>query len=791
VSETCSFCGLPTPDPPVTGDGTEADGAFCCWGCLEVARTLDARDERGEPGADADTHARERLETGADPEEDPDGESAFVAVEGMHCTTCEAFLEARTTDCEGVAAASASYPTGTMRVVYDPDATDPERIAEAATGTGYDARAGADPGVDRDEGTGAGATGRLLVGGFFGMMTMCWYVLLLYPAYLGLPPETRLIDLQGTAGTYLLWNVWLMATVVVGYTGAPLLRGAYVSLRTGRPNMDLLVGIAVSAAYLYSVGALLLGGTEVYFDVAIVVVLAVGIGDRYADRMRRRAAGRLTDLTEERVAEARRRAGTDGDTERVAADDLEPGDEVVVRAGERVPADGTVAEGTGAADESLVTGEALPVQKAPGDEAVGGALLTDGGVVVTVGPGATNTLDRLADLLWEVRSRRPGVQRLADRAAAVFVPLVLVLSAATVAWHLLGGDVGDALLAGLAVLVVSCPCALGLATPLAVAAGIRAALADGIVATDGAVFETAPEIETVAFDKTGTLTTGRMRVLDVEGGADVRRRAAAVERFADHPVAAAVVEAAEDGSAAATDFEEHPGRGASAVVDGDRVLVGRRALFEERGLTVPDRLVERHDAARAAGRVPVLVGWDGRARGLLVAGDEPREGWEDVVADLAADREVVVITGDGEAAAERFREHPGIDRVFAGVPPEAKAGIVERLQADGPVAMVGDGSNDAPALATADLGIALERGTRLAADAADAVVTTDDPGAVPRLFDVIGGTNRRIRENLAWAFCYNAVAVPLAVAGLLNPAFAAVAMAASSVLVVANSARSL
>jgi len=545
------------------------------------------------------------------------------------------------------------------------------------------------------------------------------------------------------------------------------------------------------------------------------------VGDYYRDRIRRAAAGRLTELTSQRVERARLR--TESGTETVAVDALSPGDEVVVDDGERIPVDGRIAEGTAGVDESLVTGESLPVRKTPGEPVLGGATVTQGELVVRVGPAAESTVSRLTELLWRVQSERGGVQRLVDRVAAVFVPLVVGLAVLAAVAHLLGGAAPtDALLTGLAVLVVSCPCALGLATPLATAAGVRTALDEGVVVTDGSAFETASEVDVVAFDKTGTLTTGEMRLVERPDDPALRR-AAAVEQFADHPLATAIVEAANAGTQAADvtgdagtqlsdvtvdDVEHHPGRGVSATVEvapkpsdatveagqqaveSEHVVVGTPGLLAEAGLSVPAELAERCERARADGQIPALVGWDGRARDLVVGGDRPREEWEPVVEALAP-REVVVITGDGPAAAAPFERHDAVDEVFAGVPPNAKAEVVERLRSRGTVAMVGDGTNDAPALGTADLGISLASGTALAADAADAVVTTDELSAVPRVFDLTTRTRRRIRENLAWAFCYNAVALPLALLGLLNPLFAALAMTASSLLVVGNSARSL
>ena len=767
----CTLCGLPTPPSPHTA--SDVDGQFCCRGCLEVARTVDAP---------ADADAETALETGPDLDA-VDGEEGYLDVEGMHCVTCERFLEATVADAPGVRAAEASYVSGMVRVVYDGDRTAPSRVATAATGHGYEASPTGEDADASDQRT----VGRLLVGGFFGMMTMVWYLLFLYPVYLGVRPEALLVDLSGSAGGYLLANVWLMATVVLGYTGYPILRGAAVSLRVGHPNMDLLVAVAATTAYCYSTLALLLGHTDVYFDVVVVVVLAVSLGDYYQDRIRRRAAGRLADAARERTDRARRR--TPSGTETVPRSAVAGGDELVVREGERVPVDGTVADGTAAVDEALVTGESLPLSKSPGDDVIGGATVTDGGLVVRADPEPTSTADRLVETLWRVQSGRPSAQRLVDRIAAVFVPLVFVLAALTLGWHLAtGAGTTAAALTGLTVLVVSCPCALGLATPMAVAAGVRDALAAGVVVTDDAVLETAPDVDTVAFDKTGTLTTGETAVRETVGHPETLAYAAAVEQFATHPVADAVVAAGTPPDAPVTDFETYPGRGVGATVGDRSVLVGTGSLFAERGYDVPADLAAASDAAGGES-VPSYVGWGGAVRGVVVVGDEFREEWDETVAALAADRRVVVLTGDDRAAAERIERESAVDEVFAGVPPEAKAAVVERLAAEGTVAMVGDGSNDAPALGAADVGIAMERGTRLAVDAADAVVTTDSLTPLPALFATTAGTRRRVRENLGWAFLYNGIALPLAVAGVLNPLFAAVAMATSSLLVVLNSTR--
>ncbi|WP_256297986.1 heavy metal translocating P-type ATPase [Haloarchaeobius salinus] len=797
----CTLCDLDLPADPVTD--SEVEGKFCCRGCLAVARSLDDVDDIDERSPE------ELLDAG---EDDADGEVCYLSVDGMHCATCELFLEATATDHPGVEGASASYATDTMKLVYDPATVDAGDLPDAVSTAGYEAR---ERGLDDDREPDSPTATFLVGGGFFGMMTMLWYVLFIYPQHFGFAP---VVDFGSFGRLYLLAQIWLFTSVVLFYSGFTLLRGAYVSLRAGQPNMDLLVSLAATSAYVYSTAVMLTGGIDVYFDVTVAIVLVVSAGNYYEDRVKRSVVSLLSDLTAASVEEARLR---DGRT--LPVEDVAPGSELLVRPGERVPLDGTVVEGVAAVDEALVTGESLPVTKREGDAVVGGSVVTDTPLVVAVSEDATSTLDRIVGLLWEVQSARPGVQRLADRLATVFVPTVTALAVLVAAGTLVfGGTLTRALLVGLTVLVVACPCALGLATPLAVAAGIQRAAESGVVVASETVFEVLPEVDVVALDKTGTLTSGEMTVTGVEADDDpVLARAAALERYSNHPVADAVVafaagegvrsERAGDDVAADGGEPAPPARGeatddwddpATAVdvrptgvvgeVDGERTVVGNRDLLETEGLTVSDRFRERADAVAADGGVPVLVGWDGRCRGVLAVTDRPRDDWDETVRTLAADgRSVVVLTGDDGAAAERFRDHPDVDEVFAGVPPDGKVAAVQRLRSRGTVAMVGDGDNDAPALAAADVGVAIAGSGGLAAEAADAVVTDGRLDAVPVLFDVATATRRRVRENLTWAFGYNAVAIPLAATGLLNPLFAALAMGSSSALVVLNSARSL
>ncbi|MFT4885648.1 MAG: Cu2+-exporting ATPase, partial [Natronomonas sp.] len=547
---SCSLCDLPTPDPPVTAD--DVDGEFCCRGCLEVQRRLgdeaDAAIEANEEGPDI----------GAEPV--PEGrEQEFLAVEGMHCSTCEVFVESLGRDVEGVDAVEASYASELARVVYDPEAVDADALPDRLSGYGYEAH---DPEEATDE-DGSDVVRFLVGGGFFGMMAMLWYAIFLYPTYFGYPP---VVDFGGIDFVFIAANIWAFTSVVLFYTGFPILRGAYVSLRSWRPNTDLLVSLAAVGAYVYSTLAMVVGRTELYFDVTIAVVLVVTAGTQYESRIKRRASDLLSELTQQQVTEAVRHPGG----ERVNISAVESGDRLLVKPGDRVPVDGTVVEGSAAVDEALVTGESLPRSKQPGDEVRGGTVVTDAPLVVRAGEEVTSTLDRIVELLWGIQSARPGAQRLADRLATVFVPLVVLVAGVTTAWLLASGATPTAaLLTGLTVLIVSCPCALGLATPLAVAAGTRTAAEANVVVATPALFEAAPEADTVVFDKTGTLTTGAMTVLDIvapDGEEEaLLARAAALERFSSHPVAEAIVEAVSD-PPEATDVEDHD-RGVSGTVD--------------------------------------------------------------------------------------------------------------------------------------------------------------------------------------------------------------------------------
>ncbi|SIS03536.1 heavy metal translocating P-type ATPase [Natronorubrum thiooxidans] len=825
----CTLCDLPVEGSGVTHDGD----AFCCVGCRDVYETLgdledleiDADDVRRTRATDDDTNRRREVPD--------DHEATFLEVDGMHCATCEAFIESVSRDTDGVSDASASYVTDTVRIDHDPKTVSQSALQEAISGLGYSAYDREDAFSRRQANN--WAMGRVVVGVLMGMMVMLQYIVLIYPIYFGgLFYDERTTEfLEATLASPLATPFYLvvaaLTTIVLAVTGKPILQGAYVSARTRSPNMDLLVAIAAVSAYLYSTLSVIVGGDHIYYDVTVAIIVIVSVGNYYETTIKQQATERLSDLTSIQVDEARR-VRDDGGHDDVAVADLEADDHVLVRAGERIPVDGDVVDGEAAVDEAVITGESLPVGKTSGDAVVGGSMVADGAVTVRVGENATSSLDRITELVWDLQSGTHGIQKLADKLATIFVPLVLVLSiVVTTLYIVLGYGVSAALLVGLTVLIVSCPCALGLATPLAVAAGIRDALERSIVVFDDSVFERIRTADTVVFDKTGTLTTGEMTVVDAGCDDGLVEQAALLEAQSAHPIgqAIAALRPATDGgsdvleetteadaeratvadeetevesesmseptaeSDRVTAFDTHR-TGVSGVVDGEEVVVGHPDLFADRGWTVPESIAARIDDGRQTGQVPVAVGRNGRAEGVIVVGDELRGEWAETLTAISkTDTDVIVLTGDDAKAASRFREHPAVEQVFAGVPPEGKAETVERLKERGQTVMIGDGTNDAPALAAADLGIALGGGTAMAADAADVALVDDNLNSVETVFDLARATDRRVKGNIGWAFCYNAIAIPLAVTGLLNPLFAALAMGASSLLVVTNSSRPL
>ena len=596
------------------------------------------------------------------------------------------------------------------------------------------------------------------------------------------------------------WLQWLLATPVQFWLGARFYRAGWKALRAGAGNMDLLVAIGTSAAYGLSVWLLLSGGAHgsahLYFESSAVVITLVLLGKWLEARAKRQTVEAIGALESLRPTEALvRRAGVDLP---VGVDEVRVGDLLVVRPGERVAADGRVEEGRSHQDESLLTGESLPVAKEPGDRVTGGAVNADGLLLVRVtAVGAATLLSQIIRQVEDAQAVKAPIQRLVDRVSAVFVPVVLLVSLLTfVGWVLATGDWQVALLNAVAVQVIACPCALGLATPTAIMVGTGVAARHGILIRDAEALETAHALDTVMFDKTGTLTEGRPTVVAVEGAdpALVLALAAAVQQASEHPLARAVLDHARERRVplqAAGAARALPGRGVQAEVGGATVYLGNARLMEELGAAggALQDAAARHErdgrtvswlARGAAGRVEVL--------GLLAFGDRVRAGAAGAVARLRAMGVTpVMLTGDNPGAARAVADAVGIERYAAQVLPGEKAEHVQReTQAGHVVAMVGDGINDAPALAAASVGIAMAGGTDVAMHTAGITLMRGEPALVADAIEVSHRTYRKIRQNLGWAFVYNVVGIPLAAFGLLNPMLAGAAMALSSVSVVSN-----
>jgi Cu+-exporting ATPase len=584
------------------------------------------------------------------------------------------------------------------------------------------------------------------------------------------------------------WVVLALATPIVFWGGYPFHAAAYNSARHRSSTMDTLVSIGTLAAYLWSAFVVITGSAghghgsgHVYFEVAAAVTVFLLAG-RYSEAKAKRAAGSalraLLSLGAKEATVVR-----DGTEVRIPAGELAVGDVIVVRPGERVATDGVVIDGASALDTSAMTGESVPADVSTGDSVLGGALNTYGRILVrTSRVGADTQLARMARMVVDAQTGKASIQRLADRVSAVFVPAVLVIAAVTLAgWLLTGHSVIAAFTAAVAVLIIACPCALGLATPTAILVGTGRGAQLGVLIKRPQVLETAGGIDTVVLDKTGTITTGRMTVGAVEAqpGEDadvVLRRAAAVEAASEHPVAAAIVTAAHERGLTlvpVTDFANDPGTGVSGRVDGTAVRVTR--------------------AADSDGRTSVEVSWDGARRGVIRLADAIKPTSAEAIAELKAlGITPMLLTGDNQAVAARVAAEVGIAAadVIAGVLPSQKADAISALQARGRrVAMVGDGVNDSVALATADIGMALGTGTDAAIEAGDITLVRGDLRTVPTALRLSSKTLRIIKQNLFWAFGYNAAAIPLAALGLLSPMIAGAAMAVSSVLVVVNSLR--
>jgi Cu+-exporting ATPase len=595
------------------------------------------------------------------------------------------------------------------------------------------------------------------------------------------------------------WLQFALATPVQFWLGARFYGAAWKAVRAGTGNMDLLVALGTSAGYGLSVYHLVRGATHhgtapLYFEASAVIITLILLGKFLEARAKRQTTAAIQALQALKPSTARVRRA-DGDVD-VAIDAVRVGDRVVVRPGERFPVDGVVLEGRTHADESLITGESLPVAKDIGDRVTGGAVNAEGAVLVqTQAVGAESALARIIRLVEDAQAKKAPIQHMVDRVSAVFVPVVIALAVLTLlGWGLLTGDWNAAVLNAVAVLVIACPCALGLATPTAIMAGTGVAARAGILIKDAEALELAHRVDIVAFDKTGTLTAGRPRLVEtlpVQGSPSrLLERAAALQAGSEHPLARAVLETVGSGVTAATDVQAVPGRGVAGGIGGAAAWLGNEALMQEVGVDVEPLAGRAADLAARGHTLAWLAteGVDGpQLDGLLAFRDEPRAGAREAIARLhALGIRSVMISGDNAGAAHAVARSLGIDEVHAPVRPEQKVEVVRALKAGGTVAMVGDGLNDAPALAASDVGIAMGSGTDVAMHAAAITLMRSDLALVADALSISRRTTRKIHQNLAWAFGYNVIGIPLAALGLLNPVLAGAAMAFSSVSVLAN-----
>ena len=753
-----------------------------------------------------------------------------LVIGGMTCASCATRIEKKLNKLDGVTA-TVNFATEAARVSFPETLTVAELIAVVER-TGYTATAPEPRGPEQDAADGPdaadGADGPERSPGRGLRRRLIVSAALAVPvALLAMIPLLRFPGWQ--------WASLAAATPVATWGAWPFHRAAAVTARHGAATMDTLVSVGVTAAYLWSLYALVsaaagAGQQATYLEVASGVTALILLG-RYLEARAKRTAGAalraLLDLGAKQATVLR-----DGQETSVPADRLGVGDEFVVRPGEKIAADGVVIAGRSAVDASMLTGEPVPAEVGQGDAVTGGCVNVGGRLVVrATRVGADTQLAQLARLVTQAQAGKAPVQRLADRVSAVFVPVVLVLAAATLAgWLASGASPSRAFTAAVAVLIIACPCAMGLATPTAILVGSGRGAQLGILIKGPEVLENTRRVDTVALDKTGTLTAGRMTltgVLAAPGVAetDLLRLAAAVESGSEHPIAAAITAgalarlaasaqpaaagnrdrslSAGAGSTAdeplaphksleASDFTAYPGFGVSAVVEGRAVLAGHRNwLIEGWALTIPPGLAEQADQAEQAGQTVTFVAWDGQVGGLLTVADTIKPTAKKAVTALRQlGLHPVLLTGDNERAARAVADQVGIDDVIAGVDPAGKLAAVKRLQAQHrTVAMVGDGVNDAAALAQADLGLAMGTGADAAIEAADLTLVNGDPQSVADAITLSRKTLATVKGNLGWAFGYNAAAIPLAASGLLNPVIAAAAMAFSSVFVVTNSLR--
>ncbi|QZY53450.1 heavy metal translocating P-type ATPase [Leucobacter tenebrionis] len=738
-------------------------------------------------------------------------DSYELAIGGMTCSSCAMRIEKKLNRLDGVEA-SVNYATEKARVTA-PRGLDPQALIAEVEKTGYTAELpkpktrSADAAADGDEDPAEDRELTVLRQRLIGSIVLSVPVILM-----AMIPALQF--------TYWQWASLALAAPVIVWAAWPFHRAAWMNLRHGAATMDTLVSVGTTAAFLWSLFALFFGtagepgmthafelsiapsdgAANIYLEVAAGVTMFILAGRYFEKRSKRQAGAALRALLELGAKDVAIVRG--GEEVRIPIEDLAVGDEFVVRPGEKIATDGVIVSGMSAIDASMLTGESVPVEAGPGDAVTGATVNASGRLVVrATRVGSDTQLAQMAKLVEDAQSGKAEVQRLADRVSGIFVPIAIAIAVVALgAWLGAGFPAASAFTAAVAVLIIACPCALGLATPTALLVGTGRGAQLGILIKGPEVLESTRRVNTIVLDKTGTVTTGRMTLVDaVTAGdtdrAELLRLAGAIEDASEHPIAQAIAKGAVEELDVVLppveDFRNVEGRGVTGVVEGRALLVGRQSLLDDWSIAEDPEILRRKQAAEAEGKTAVLVAWDGALRGLLVVADTVKPTSGEAIAQF---REIglspILLTGDNETVARRIAAEVGITDVIAEVLPGDKADVISRLQSEGRVvAMVGDGVNDAAALAQADLGLAMGTGTDAAIEASDITLVRGDLRSAADAIRLARRTLGTIKGNLFWAFAYNVLAIPLAAFGLLNPMLAGAAMAFSSVFVVGNSLR--
>ena len=788
--ESCALCGLRIDGPPVKREFDGEEKHFCCQGC---ARVYDIAHDQGML-EQVISKPETKRETIHDLVFDP-GETTYFSLQGMWCAGCAVSAEQVLRHTPGVKSVDVSFAAERGRLQYDPKVVDPDQLLKSLDNLGYKARNLTDPAQEGFERKQERTLIQFITAAAFGMQVMLIYLVQLYPLYAAGEfnnPEVRKLQ----------YMVWALATPILIPGGISFFQGAWRALRARTATMDTLVALGILSAYSYSVYITIQGGGEVYFDTVAMITTFVMFG-RYLETLGGTQARKdIRKLLKLQPDQGWR--WVEGKWQQVNALKLEPGDRILIKPGERVPADCEVVEGQAAVNEAMLTGESLPVSKGPGDEIFDGTLVSDDALIARVTRRASETrLAQISKLVDESLSSKPPIQRLVDRASAYFsLGIILTAGGTFLGWWLVTGDLSKSILTAVAVLVVACPCALGLATPLALTVTLGRTTRAGLLMRNPVVLETAAHLQRIVFDKTGTLTMGEMSVeaivpADGQGfnEQEILRQAAAVEQFSEHPIAKAIladfISRTGEVPPAARDFQALRGFGASARVDNftnSRVMVGSELFLEIRDTSGWN---ERAREYTSRGDTLVWVGWEEVVAGFIALRDQPADKAEKAIRELnQRGIKTVLLSGDHPSTTEAVAKELGIEDFAGHCPPNQKAERVKKWQQSGEkVGMVGDGINDAPALAQADVSIAMAGGTDIAGETSDVLLMNSDLTMIGWFIDRSIRTRRIILENLGWAFAYNLVAIPLAAFGLISPGFAALAMATSSVLVVVNSLR--